>query len=83
VSEVRDEILAANAIYSGAFGDETRLALPPARRFAILTCMDARLDPAKYDVGVADSNPVTPTIDFIGFFYHHLLTVPGILEAHR
>ena len=22
--------------------------LPPARRFAILTCMDARLDPAKY-----------------------------------
>jgi len=24
------------------------LALPPARRFAILTCMDARLDPAKY-----------------------------------
>ena len=23
-------------------------ALPPARRFAILTCMDARLDPAKY-----------------------------------
>src|SRR5262249_20953111 len=25
-----------------------KLALPPARRFAILTCMDARLDPAKY-----------------------------------
>ena len=24
------------------------LPLPPARRFAILTCMDARLDPAKY-----------------------------------
>ncbi|MGI9212480.1 MAG: beta-class carbonic anhydrase, partial [Methylococcaceae bacterium] len=24
------------------------LALPPARGFAILTCMDARLDPAKY-----------------------------------
>ena len=24
------------------------LALPPARQFAILTCMDARLDPAKY-----------------------------------
>jgi carbonic anhydrase len=22
--------------------------MPPARRFAILTCMDARLDPAKY-----------------------------------
>ena len=24
------------------------MPLPPARRFAILTCMDARLDPAKY-----------------------------------
>ncbi len=24
------------------------MALPPARRFAVLTCMDARLDPAKY-----------------------------------
>jgi carbonic anhydrase len=24
------------------------LGLPPARKFAILTCMDARLDPAKY-----------------------------------
>ncbi len=22
--------------------------MPPARQFAILTCMDARLDPAKY-----------------------------------
>jgi carbonic anhydrase len=22
--------------------------MPPARKFAILTCMDARLDPAKY-----------------------------------
>ncbi len=26
----------------------SELPLPPARRFAILTCMDARLDPAKY-----------------------------------
>ena len=33
---------------SPAFGDKGKLALPPARRFAILTCMDARLDPAKY-----------------------------------
>jgi carbonic anhydrase len=28
--------------------DKARLALPPARGFAVLTCMDARLDPAKY-----------------------------------
>src|ERR1700733_4453048 len=29
------------------------------------------------DVGVAGSNPVTPTIDFIRVFYLRLLTVPG------
>ena len=45
---VRDEVFAANAVYASAFGAKSGLALPPARRFAILTCMDARLDPAKY-----------------------------------
>ena len=45
---VLDEVLAANQQYASSFGDKSELALPPARRFAILTCMDARLDPAKY-----------------------------------
>jgi len=40
--------LQANAKYSAEFGEKGKLALPPARRFAILTCMDARLDPAKF-----------------------------------
>jgi carbonic anhydrase len=44
----RDEVLAANTEYAKSFGEKSRLAMPPARRFAILTCMDARLDPAKY-----------------------------------
>jgi len=43
-----DEILAANADYAAAFGDKANLGMPPARRFAVLTCMDARLDPAKF-----------------------------------
>lgn len=42
------EVLAANDAYAGSFGEKSELALPPARGFAILTCMDARLDPAKY-----------------------------------
>ena len=46
-SKIRDEVLAANASYASDFGDKAKLALPPARRFAILTCMDARIDPAK------------------------------------
>ena len=45
---ILNEVLAANASYAESFGDKADLALPPARGFAILTCMDARLDPAKY-----------------------------------
>jgi len=48
MTKVHDEVLAANETYAAAFGDKARLAMPPARRFAILTCMDARLDPAKF-----------------------------------
>ncbi|MFY9627392.1 MAG: carbonic anhydrase [Methylocystis sp.] len=47
-SRVLEEVLAANTKYVASFGDKGQLALPPARGFAILTCMDARLDPAKY-----------------------------------
>jgi carbonic anhydrase len=45
---VLQEVLRANEAYAANFGAKSQLALPPARRFAILTCMDARLDPAKY-----------------------------------
>jgi carbonic anhydrase len=43
-----NKVLEANAAYAADFGSKSELALPPARGFAILTCMDARLDPAKY-----------------------------------
>jgi carbonic anhydrase len=45
---VVDEVIRANEDYARTFGEKAELALPPARRFAILTCMDARLDPAAY-----------------------------------
>jgi carbonic anhydrase len=48
MSTVLNEVLSANAAYTRSFGSKGELALPPARHFAILTCMDARLDPAKY-----------------------------------
>ena len=48
MSKVLHEVLNANERYAGSFGDKASLAMPPARRFAILTCMDARLDPAKF-----------------------------------
>jgi carbonic anhydrase len=52
---VRTEVLKANEEYAASFGDKGQLALPPARGFAILTCMDARLDPAKY-AGLAEGD---------------------------
>jgi carbonic anhydrase len=50
-----DELLAANRRYADTF-DRGDLPMPPARRVAILTCMDARLDPEKFlglDIGDA------------------------------
>lgn len=55
MSKILNEVLAANAKYVSTFGDKGKLALPPARRFAVLTCMDARLDPAKY-AGLAEGD---------------------------
>jgi carbonic anhydrase len=55
MSKVLDEVLAANKKYAAEFGDKAKLAMPPARRFAVLTCMDARLDPAKF-AGLAEGD---------------------------
>src|ERR1700675_2280369 len=55
MSNVLREVLAANQRYAADFGDKAKLAMPPARRFAILTCMDARLDPAKF-AGMAEGD---------------------------
>ena len=37
----------ANDAYAAAWGDKASLARKPARRLAILTCMDARVDPSR------------------------------------
>ncbi len=55
MSNVLQEVLGANQRYAADFGDKAKLAMPPARRFAILTCMDARLDPAKF-AGLAEGD---------------------------
>lgn len=48
MSQILNEVLIANREYANNFGDKGSLPMPPGRHFAILTCMDARLDPAKY-----------------------------------
>ena len=55
MSTILREVLASNDRYAASFGDKGKLPLPPARRFAVLTCMDARLDPAKY-AGLAEGD---------------------------
>ena len=55
MSNTLQQILDANQAYANSFGDKGSLAIPPARRFAVLTCMDARLDPAKF-AGLAEGD---------------------------
>jgi carbonic anhydrase len=55
MSRVLKEVMAANAAYARTFGPKAKLAIPPARQFAILTCMDARMDPAKFG-GLAEGD---------------------------
>ncbi|MDR2161491.1 MAG: carbonic anhydrase [Desulfovibrio sp.] len=55
MSQILTEVLEANRKYAAGFGAKKDLALPPARKFAVLTCMDARLDPAKF-AGLAEGD---------------------------
>jgi carbonic anhydrase len=55
MSKVLQEVLDANERYADTFGSLAALPMPPGRRFAILTCMDARLDPAKF-AGLAEGD---------------------------
>jgi carbonic anhydrase len=55
MSQILAEVLESNRKYASNFGEKGKLAMPPARRFAILTCMDARLDPAQY-AGLAEGD---------------------------
>ncbi len=55
MGDILKEVLAANEAYAKDFGDKANLAMPPARKFAVLTCMDARLDPAKF-AGLAEGD---------------------------
>ena len=48
MSQIKEEVLAANENYAADFGAKANLPMPPGRQFAVLTCMDARLDPAKF-----------------------------------
>jgi carbonic anhydrase len=48
MSNLIQELRTANENYAASFGEKGNLPLPPGKKLAILTCMDARLDPFKY-----------------------------------
>ena len=87
---VVDEIREANSSYASEFskGD---LPMPPGRKFAVVTCMDARLDPAKFlgleegDAHVIRNAGAVVTDDAIRSLAisHHLLgTELAVVVAH-
>ena len=57
-SRVQEEVAAANARFAASFSSGD-LAAAPRRRFAIVTCMDARIDPAKVlGLAAGDANVI-------------------------
>ncbi len=58
MSAIQKNVEAASASYSAAFtqGD---LALPPAKKYLVLTCMDARIDPARaFGIELGDAHVI-------------------------
>src|SRR5664279_1137134 len=59
MSQIHTQVMVANRRYAENFGVRAELSMPPARHFAILTCMDARLDPAKFaGLGEGDAHVI-------------------------
>ena len=53
-----DEILSANDDFAATF-DGGDLPMPPGRNLAVVTCMDARLDPAQFlGLGLGDAHVI-------------------------
>jgi carbonic anhydrase len=44
---VENQIIPANERFAAEHGERAK-PMPPARKFAVVTCMDARLDPARF-----------------------------------
>ena len=84
MADVLAEVLDANNRYAADFGEKGKLPLPPARHFAILTCMDARLDPAKY-AGLVEGDVIRNAggraTDDADVRSGRLLDVPGAKDA--
>jgi carbonic anhydrase len=87
---VVDEVTTANEHYVSTFG-EGRLPMPPGRKFAVVTCMDARLDPARFlGLDLGDAHVIRnagglvndETIRSLVISHHRLGTEEAIVIGH-
>ena len=88
---VVDEVRSANERYASGF-DKGSLPMPPDRRFAVVTCMDARLDPARFlGLEEGDAHVIRNAGGLVNdetlrslIISHHLLgTQEAIVIGHR
>ncbi|KAI0099902.1 beta carbonic anhydrase clade D [Nemania sp. FL0031] len=57
-SEIQKNFVEKNAEYARAF-NQGHLALPPAKKYLVLTCMDARIDPAAaFGISLGDAHVI-------------------------
>jgi carbonic anhydrase len=58
MSAIQRNIEASSARYSASF-TQGSLALPPAKKYLVLTCMDARIDPAQaFGIELGDAHVI-------------------------
>lgn len=58
MSAIQKNVEAASEEYSSSF-TQGHLALPPAKKYLVLTCMDARIDPARaFGIGLGDAHVI-------------------------
>ncbi|TRX93132.1 hypothetical protein FHL15_006000 [Xylaria flabelliformis] len=57
-TEIQKNLAEKNAEYAQKF-DQGHLALPPAKKYLVLTCMDARIDPAAaFGISLGDAHVI-------------------------
>ena len=58
MSAIQQNVEATSASYSATF-TQGHLALPPAKKYLVLTCMDARIDPARaFGIELGDAHVI-------------------------
>jgi len=58
MSAIQKNVEATSEEYSSSFS-QGHLALPPAKKYLVLTCMDARIDPARaFGIGLGDAHVI-------------------------